>query len=38
MTMPMPMPKLVFSGRSKQTPPPQERARVEFTYGCPFCG
>jgi enamidase len=30
--------ELVIKGRSEQTPPPQERASVEFAYGCPFCG
>ena len=30
--------ELVVKGRSEQTPPPQERASVEFAYGCPFCG
>ena len=30
--------ELVAKGRSEQTPPPQERASVEFAYGCPFCG
>ena len=29
--------QLVVSGRSEQTPPPQERATIELTYGCPFC-
>jgi enamidase len=29
--------ELVVSGRSEQTPPPQDRATVEMTYGCPFC-
>ena len=29
--------ELVVKGRSEQTPPPQERASVEFAYGCPFC-
>lgn len=36
--MTMTMPTLVVSGRSEQTPPPQERASVEFAYRCPFCG
>ena len=29
--------ELVVSGRSEQTPPPQDRATIEMTYGCPFC-
>ena len=29
--------ELVVSGRSEQTPPPQDRATVELAYGCPFC-
>jgi hypothetical protein len=29
--------ELVVKGRSDQTPPPQDRATVEMTYGCPFC-
>ena len=30
--------ELMVEGRSEQTPPPQERASVEYAYGCQFCG